>query len=434
MSPETIGIIGVVVLIIFFLLRIPVAFTMVMVGFVGFSIIGGLNASLTLLAKDFWGTFSSYNLSVLPLFVFMGTIAFYTGISGRLYEAAYKFVGRFRGGLALATVFACAAFGAMCASTIAAAAAMGKVTIPEMDKRGYDKALATGCVAAAGTLAILIPPSGILIIYGVLVEESIGKLFAAGIVPGVLLTILLALTVFIVCRVRPSLAPAGQKFSWSSRLRSLNGIIEMILLFALVMGGLFVGWFTPTEAGAAGAAGALLVALARRGLTWKGLYSALEETARLAVMVYLIVAGATVFGKFMAVSQIPNALAAWVNALPLPPAAIVGMILVGYLIGGCFMDSLPMITLTVPVLYPVMLDLGFSSIWFGIIIVLVVEMGAITPPVGINVYTIKGVAPDVPLGTIFRGIFPFLWAIIACTGLLIVFPQIVLFLPQFITY
>jgi C4-dicarboxylate transporter, DctM subunit len=434
MSLATVGVIGVVVLIIFFLLRVPVAFTMALVGLVGLVIVSSPDAAFALLSRDFWGTFSSYNLSVLPMFVFMGSIAFYSGISGRLYNVAYKFVGQFRGGLALATVFACALFGAMCASTIAAAAAMGKVTIPEMDKYGYDKSLSTGCVAAAGTLAILIPPSGILIIYGILIEESIGKLFAAGIIPGILLTILLALTVFILVRVKPGLAPAGQKASWKDRVKSLGGVTEMVILFAFVMGGLFLGWFTPTEAGAAGAAGALLIALARRSITWKGLFAALDETARLTAMVYLIIAAATLFGKFMALSQIPAALAQWVNALPFPPAVIMGMIIVGYLIGGCFMDSLPMITLTVPILYPVILNLGFSSIWFGIIIVLVVEMGAITPPVGINVFTIKGIAPDVPLGTIFRGIFPFLGAIVVCTVLLVIFPQIVLFLPQFITY
>jgi C4-dicarboxylate transporter DctM subunit len=434
MSLTTVGVIGVVVLIIFFLLRVPVAFTMALVGLAGLLIISSPDAAFALLSRDFWGTFSSYNLSVLPMFVFMGSIAFYSGISGRLYNVAYKFVGQFRGGLALATVFACALFGAMCASTIAAAAAMGKVTIPEMDKYGYDKSLSTGCVAAAGTLAILIPPSGILIIYGILIEESIGKLFAAGIIPGIILTILLALTVFILVRVKPGLAPAGQKASWKDRVKSLGGVTEMIILFAFVMGGLFLGWFTPTEAGAAGAAGALVIALARRSISWKGLFAALDETARLTAMVYLIIAAATLFGKFMALSQIPAALAQWVNALPFPPAVIMGMIIVGYLIGGCFMDSLPMITLTVPILYPVILDLGFSSIWFGIIIVLVVEMGAITPPVGINVFTIKGIAPDVPLGTIFRGIFPFLGAIVVCTVLLVIFPQIVLFLPQFITY
>jgi tripartite ATP-independent transporter DctM subunit len=417
-----------------FLLRVPVAFTMALVGLAGLLIISSPDAAFALVSRDFWGTFSSYNLSVLPMFVFMGSIAFYSGISGRLYNVAYKFVGQFRGGLALATVFACALFGAMCASTIAAAAAMGKVTIPEMDKYGYDKSLSTGCVAAAGTLAILIPPSGILIIYGILIEESIGKLFAAGIIPGILLTILLALTVFIVVRVKPGLAPAGQKTTWTERFKSLSGVTEMIILFVFVMGGLFLGWFTPTEAGAAGAAGALLIALTRRSITWKGLLAALDETARLTAMVYLIIAAATLFGKFMALSQIPAALAQWVNALPLPPTVIIVLIMVGYLVGGCFMDSLPMITLTVPILYPVILDLGFSSIWFGIIIVLVVEMGAITPPVGINVFTIKGIAPDVPLGTIFKGIFPFLGAIVVCTVLLIIFPQIVLFLPQFITY
>jgi C4-dicarboxylate transporter DctM subunit len=371
---------------------------------------------------------------VLPMFVFMGTIAFYSGISGRLYNFAYKLVGHYRGGLALATTIACAAFGAMCGSTIAGAAAMGKVTLPEMEKYNYDKSLATGCVASAGSLAILIPPSGILIIYGIIVEESIGRLFAAGILPGILLTILFAITIFILCRLKPNLAPAGQKASWKERLASSSGVIEMALLFMFVMGGLFVGWFTPTEAGAAGAAGALVISLARRGLSWQGFAAAVGETVRISAMVYLIVAGATVFGRFMAVSRIPFELSEFVGGLGIAPGIIMGLIIFGYLIGGCFMDSLAMITLTVPILHGVIINLGFDSVWFGVMIVLVVEMGAITPPVGINVYTIKGVAPDVSLGTIFRGIFPFLIAIIVCAVLLVIFPQIVLFLPSIIVY
>jgi C4-dicarboxylate transporter DctM subunit len=368
------------------------------------------------------------------MFVFMGSIAFYSGISGRLYDVAYKFIGHQRGGLALATTLACAGFGAMCGSTIAGAAAMGKATLPEMERYGYDKSLATGCVAAAGSLAILIPPSGILIIYGIMVEESVGRLFAAGIIPGVLLTALFAATIYVICRFKPALAPPGSRTGWKERMASLGGVIEMALLFALVMGGLFVGWFTPTEAGAAGAAGALVIALVRRGLSWRGFLEALGETVRISAMVYLIIAGATVFGRFMAVSRIPFELSEWIGGLGLSPAVIMTLIIFGYLVGGCFMDSLALITLTVPILHGVVLSLGFDSIWFGIMIVLVTEMGAITPPVGINVYTIKGVAPDVPLETIFRGIFPFLVAIIVCAALLVAFPQIVLFLPGLTVY
>ena len=363
------------------------------------------------------------------MFVFMGTIAFYSGMGSRLYNAAYRFLGQLPGGLGIATCYACAAFGACCGSTTAAAAAMGKVILPEMKKYHYDPALATGCVASAGSLAILIPPSTILIIYGILTEESIGKLFAAGILPGMLLATFFAITVFILCRLNPKLGPPGVKATWRERIKSLSGVVEMFVLFGLVMGGLFVGWFTPTEAGAAGAAGALLIPLVRRQLTWRGLLSSLTETTRITAMVFLIVTGATIFGHFMAVSRVPFELSEWLGGLDVSPKVIMGFMIFGYLIGGCFMDSLALITLTVPILYPVILQLGFDPIWFGVIIVLVGEMGVITPPVGINVYIIKGVAEGVPLETIFKGIFPFLIALVVCAVILIMFPQIALFLP-----
>jgi tripartite ATP-independent transporter DctM subunit len=434
MSPGAAVIISVVLLVSLFLLRMPVAYVMTLVGFLGLCYIVSVPAGFYMLANDFWVMFSSYSLTVIPMFIFMGTIAFYSGMSGRLYDTAYKFLGQQRGGLALATIVACAGFGAMCGSTNAAAAAMGKVTLPEMKRYNYDDSLATACVAAAGSLAILIPPSTILVIYGVMTEESIGRLFAAGILPGLVLTALFIITVIILCRFKPGLAPPGARASWKERIASLSGVIEMILLFALVMGGLFVGWFTPTEAGAAGAAGALIIALARRTLSWRGFLDALADTTRITAMVFLIVTGATIFGHFMAVTRVPFELSAWVGGLALPPAVIMGFIIFGYLIGGCFMDSLAMVTLTIPILYPLVLSLGFNGIWFGVIIVLVAEMGAITPPVGINVYVIKGVAPDVPLETIFKGIWPFLGAIIVCTAILIAFPQIALFLPSFMTW
>ncbi len=429
MSPSTIAIISIVLLISLFLMRMPVAYAMALIGFLGFAYMTSVSAALSILAKDFWVMFSSYSLTVVPMFVFMGTIAFYSGMGSRLYQAAFRFLGQLPGGLGVATCYACAAFGACCGSTTAAAAAMGKVILPEMKKYHYDPALATGCVASAGSLAILIPPSTILIIYGILTEESIGKLFAAGILPGVLLATFFALTVFILCRRNPKLGPAGVKATWKERVASLGGVVEMFVLFGLVMGGLFAGWFTPTEAGAAGAAGALLIPLVRRQLTWRGFLSSLTETTRITAMVFLIVTGATVFGHFMAVSRVPFELSEWLGGLDVSPKVIMGFMIFGYLIGGCFMDSLALITLTVPILLPVILTLGFDPIWFGVIIVLVGEMGVITPPVGINVYIIKGVAPDVPLETIFRGIFPFLAALIVCAIILILFPQIALFLP-----
>ena len=434
MSPSTIAIIGIVLLIVLFLLRMPVAYVMGLVGFVGFIYVSSAEGALRILAKDFWAIFSSYSLTVIPMFVFMGAVAYSAGMSGRLYYTAYKYLGQFRGGLALATIVACAGFGAMCGSTNAGAAAMGKVTLPEMRRYNYDPSLATACVASAGSLAILIPPSTVFIVYGILTQESIGKLFAAGIAPGLLLTALFGLAIFIICRINPRLAPAGERFSWKERLTSLSGVIEMVLLFALVMGGLFVGWFTPTEAGAVGAAGALAIALVRRTITWKGLLEALGDTTRITAMVFLIITCATIFGHFMSVTRTPFELSGWVSGLSLPPVVIMCLIVFVYLIGGCFMDSLAMITVTIPIFYPVVLSLGYDSIWFGVIIVLVAEMGVITPPVGINVYVIKTVAPDIPLETIFKGIYPFLIAIIACVVILLAFPQIALWLPSFMVW
>lgn len=434
MSPGNIATIGIGLLILLFLLRMPVAYSMALIGLLGFAYTSTVEGALSVLGKDFWGMFSSYSLTVVPMFVFMGTIAFHSGISSRLFQAAYKFLGRLPGGLGIATCYACAAFGACCGSTVAGAAAMGKVTLPEMKKYNYDPSLATACIASAGSLAILIPPSTILIIYGVMTEVSIGKLFAAGILPGILLASLLAFTVFILCKRNPKLGPSGESTTWREKMASLSGVIEMLILFALVMGGLFIGWFTPTEAGAAGAAGALIIALLRRQITWRGFINSLEETTQITAMVFLIVTGATIFGHFMAITQVPFVLSEWVGGLGVSPYIIMIFIIFGYLIAGCFMDSLAMVTLTVPILFPVILKLGFDPIWFGVIIVLVAEMGVITPPVGINVYVIKGVAADVPLETIFKGIWPFLIAEIVCAIILIIFPQIALFLPSFMTW
>jgi len=430
MNPTTIAIIGIIVLVLIFLLRMPVAVAMGVVGFVGFAVASSMDGALRIVAKDMRATFSSYSLSVAPMFVLMGTIAFYSGISSRLFDAANKWLGRLPGGLSLATIAACAGFGAMCGSTTAAAAAMGKVTLPEMKRYGYNDALRTGCVASAGSLAIMIPPSTVLIIYGVMTEQSIGKLFIAGILPGLLLAVLFMATVLLIVWRIPGSAPPGEKTSWVEKIKGLSGIIEMLLLFALVMGGLFVGWFTPTEAGAVGAAGALIIALARRKLTLKAFWLSLMETTRITAMVFLIIACATIFGHFMAITRAPFALSEWVGGLPIPPLAIMALVMCIYLIGGCFMDSLALVTLTIPILYPIVTEMGYDPIWFGVLIILAAEMGVITPPVGVNVYVIKGVAPDVPMHTIFKGIWPFLGAEVVCTIIILFVPQIALFLPN----
>jgi len=431
-SPTTIAVIGIVLLVIIFLLRMPVAIAMGVVGFVGFAIASSWDGALRIVAKDLWATFSSYSLSVAPMFVLMGTVAFYSGISSRLFDAANKWLGRLPGGLALASIVACAGFGAMCGSTTAAAAAMGKVTLPEMKRYGYDDALRTGCLASAGSLAIMIPPSTVLIIYGVMTEQSIGKLFIAGILPGILLAVLFMFTVLALVWRNRSIAPRGERTSWLEKIKGLSGTIEMLLLFALVMGGLFVGWFTPTEAGAVGAAGSLVIALVRRKLSLEDFWKAVAETTRITAMVFLIIAGATIFGHFMAITRAPFALSEWVGGLPLPPVVIMVFIMAIYLIGGCFMDSLALVTLTIPILYPIITEMGYDPIWFGILIVLAAEMGVITPPVGVNVYVIKGVAPDVSMNKIFRGIWPFLGAEVVATLMILFVPQIALFLPNLV--
>lgn len=429
MSPIAIGIIGIVVLVLTFILSMPVGFAMALVGLMGFCYLVSPQAGLSLLARDVFATFSSYSLTVIPMFMFMGAIAFATGMSRRLYDAGYILFGQMRGGLAMATIAGCASFAAICGSTNATAAAMGKVSLPEMKRYHYDDSLATGCVAAAGSLGILIPPSTIFIVYGILTGQSIGKLFLAGVFPGLLLATIFVTVVSFLCWRNPALGPSGAPTSWKEKLTSLTGVIEMLVLFVLVIGGLFLGWFSPTQAGGAGAAGALLIGLARRQLSWQGLLRAIKDSLQITCEVMVIITGAIVFGHFIAVTTIPFILADWVSSLPLPPAAIMGVIVLMYLLGGCFMDALALITLTIPIIYPVVIAMGFDPIWFGVIIVLVTEMGVITPPVGINVYVIKGIAEDVPLGTIFKGTFPFLIGLLIATGLLITFPQIALLLP-----
>ncbi len=434
MEPITIGLIGIVVLVIIFLLGMPVGFTMGLVGLVGFSIVNSTSAGFSILARDFYDTFSSYSLTVIPLFVFMGSVAFFSGMSGRLYDASYILFGRMRGGLAMATIAATAGFSAICGSTSATAAAMGKVSIPEMRRYGYDDGMAAGCIAAAGGLGILIPPSTIFIIYGILVQESIGKLFISGVIPGLILASIFILTVYVMCRLNPKLAPAGAQTSWKQKITGLTGVLEMLALFGLVIGGLFAGIFSPTQAGAAGTAGAIIIGLARRQLNWKNFWLATKDTLQITAMIMLIVAGAIVFGHFMAVTGMPAWISDFVGNLPIPPLAVMALIVLMYLIAGCFMDSLALIMLTVPILFPLVTKLGFDPIWFGVIIVLVTDMGVITPPVGINVFIIKGVVPDVPLSKIFKGAMPFLIGMVVMTALVMFFPALATWLPSFTSY
>ena len=434
MSPATAGIVGIAFLVFLFLLRMPVAFAMLLVGLAGFAYLTTPEAGLSLVARDIFEEFSSYPLTVIPMFILMGTFAFASGISKRLFKTTYAWIGHMTGGLTIATVFASAGFGAICGSSAATAATMGKISLPEMKKYNYDDTLATGTVAAAGTLGILIPPSTVLIVYGVMTEESIGKLFVAGILPGIILSLFFAATVALLCWRNPSIGPPGTPFSWKERFQSITGVIEALILFALAIGGLFAGWFSPTQAGAIGAGGALIIGLVRRQLSWKAFIEACTDGLQTACMVLFIITGAVVFGHFLAVSRLPFILAEWLGGLPIHPMAIMAIIIVIYFIGGFFMDAMGLIVVTIPIFYPIVLKLGFEPIWFGVIIVIVGEMGVITPPVGVNVFVIKGIAPDIPLHLIFRGIFPFLGALIIMIILLMIFPQIATFLPNLVSY
>jgi C4-dicarboxylate transporter DctM subunit len=434
MTPETAGILGIALLIFLFLLRVPVAFAMAIVGLVGFAYLSDAESALSLLAEDVYETLSNYPLSVIPMFILMGSFAFASGISQRLYSTSYTWVGQFRGGLTIATVLACSGFSAICGSSAATAATMGKIALPEMKKYGYDDVLATGTVASAGTLGILIPPSTVLIVYGILTEQSIGQLFVAGILPGAILSIFFVATVVLLCLRNPNLGPPGVPTSWRAKVLSLGGIIEAAILFSLAIGGLFLGWFSPTQAGAIGACGAFLIGLFRKKLNLQVIMESTKDGLRTACMVLFILAGATVFGHFLAISNIPFALTEWVEHLPLPPMAIMGVLIFIYFIGGFFMDAMALIVLTIPIFFPLVMKLGFDPIWFGVMIVLIGEMGVITPPVGVNVFVIKGIAPDIPLEKIFKGIFPFLVALIIMTIVLMIFPQIATFLPGLIPY
>lgn len=430
MSPEATGIVGIVVLLSLFMLKMPVAFAMAFVGFAGFAYLNGIESALTLLAQDIFETLSSYPLSVIPMFILMGSFAFASGISQRLYRTCYTWFGQYRGGLTVATVVACSGFAAICGSTAATAATMGAIALPEMKKYRYDDKLATGTVASAGTLGILIPPSTVLIVYGILTEESIGKLFIAGVVPGAILTLLFVLTVILLCWRQPDLAPSGPKTTLKAKIVSLGGIVEAILLFMLTIGGLFLGWFSPTQAGSIGAFGAFLIGLFRKKLKLARTVEALTDGLRTSCMVLFIITGAAVFGHFLAISNIPFILADWVGGLPIPPMAIMGVMVLIYFIGGFFMDSMALIIVTIPIFFPIVTKFNFDPIWFGVIVVMVGEMGVITPPVGVNVFVIKGIAPQVPLHVIYRGILPFLAAIIVLTGVLLIFPEIATFFPN----
>ena len=431
MDLAIVGIIGIIVLLaVMFILGMPVSFAMALVGFCGFAYVVSFHAALNMIAADLWSTFSKYGLTVIPLFIFMGYLAFNAGIAERLYDAAYKWMGHWRGGLAIATIGADELFAAICGSNTATAATMGAVALPQMEKYNYDTRLSSGTVVTGGTLGTVMPPSVVLIIIGLQTEQSIVKLFLAGIIPAIVLGLLFVVTIFVLCRLYPEFGPAGPKASLREKGKALLGVIEAITIFVLVIGGLYVGLFTPTEAGAVGVFFTLVVSVAARRLSWKGLMDSIGETLKISCMVFMLVAGAIIFGRFLAVTRLPFLVADFAAALPVPRYAILALVLIIYLIGGCFMDSLGFLVLTIPIFFPLGVALGFEPIWYSILLTMVTTMGAITPPVGVNIYVVKALAPDIKLGTIFQSVSFFLMACIISIIILILFPQLVLIIPN----
>jgi len=439
LDPIAVGVAGIALVFLLLLAGMPIAYTMFFVGLLGMSCLRSVDAALPFLANSLYATVSSYPFMVLPLFIVMGSLAESAGMTRNLYSAFEKWLRPFRGGIAIASIGASAGFAAVSGSSVATAAAMGRVALPQMERLGYHPRLSTASIAAGGTLGFLIPPSIGFVVYGTLTEQSVGKLLLAGLVPGLLLAFAYSVTVLVLVRLDPILAPVvDMKVSWTERLSALGKVYDTVIVFVVAVGGIYSGLFTPTEAGAVGATLLLVVALAKRKLRWKHLFQSLEDTVRISVMVFLLVAGAGFFSRFLALSTIPRTLASFVGDMALPPTAILAILVLLYLVLGCFLDAISMMVLTMPVVFPVVAGLGYSPIWFGVIVVLMMEAGLITPPVGLNIFIVEGVTKTVltrhvPAETIFRGVWPFLVAILFVATLITVWPNLALFLPDLMT-
>ncbi|MFH1950387.1 MAG: TRAP transporter large permease [Pseudomonadota bacterium] len=428
MSPYLIGVICLAGFLILAISGLPIAFSFASTGIIGIMMIQGLHAGLASFGDAAYSEMASYVLTTIPLFVLMGQFAFHSGISRDLFFAAYKWLGRLPGGLALATTISCTGFAACTGSSVASAATMATIAYPEMQRYHYSPRLATGCIAAGGTLGILIPPSTIFIIYGIITETSIGDLFIAGIFPGIMLSLLFCLVIYIMCKRNPELGPPSDGFTWKERFKSLTGVWGMIVLFMLVIMGLYFGIFAPSEAGAIGAFGAFLIALIRRRLTRASFLSALVETVRVSCFSLFVLVGAMLFNTFLSMTGLPQMLSLWVTSIPVPPFAILIIICIFYIPLGTVIDCLPMILLTMPFVFPIIEEFGFNPVWFGVLVCVLGELSLITPPVGINVYVVQGVT-KAPLEDVMLGILPFALAFLVGIALLIAFPQISLFLP-----
>jgi C4-dicarboxylate transporter, DctM subunit len=429
MNETAIGIIVLVLLLGLFMTGMELAFAMGIMGILGFAYIVNFKAAMGLMANDFFDSLASYGLTVVPLFVLMGQIAFNAGIAKRLFDTAHKFVGHVPGGLAIATVAGATAFKAICGSVAATAATFASVAVPEMTKYGYSKKLSTGIVATVGTLGILIPPSVTLIIFGLVTQLSIGRLFLAGVVPGLLIAFFFVVVIFGWCRINPGLGPAGERYSWGERWKSVPEIIWPILIFLVIIIGLMKGIFTPTEAGSIGAFAVLVLCIFKRNITFKGYTKSVTEALRTACMVLLLIATSQMLGHFIAVTNIPNHLGTWVLGLKIPATFIMILCFLVYLIGGSFIDDLAFMILATPIFFPIMTKLGYDPLLVGIMIALTVCIGSVIPPVAICVFVVKNIT-KVPMGVIYSGVYPFLISLILVVILAFIFPQIVLFLPN----
>jgi len=425
-----IGVGGLVVMFAFMVFRMPVGMAMLAAGYFGTVLISGARSANALLVTETFSAASNYNLTVIPLFILMGNIASVAGFSSRLYEAAFAWVGWLRGGLASASIIGCAAFAAVSGSSVATAVTIGKVALPEMKRFGYSDALATGAIAAGGTLGFLIPPSTGFVLYAILTEESIGQLFMAGILPGLLLTALFMAAVALVTLKDPEAGPRGERVSISKRLSALARALPLITVIIVSIGGIYLGVFTPVEAAGVGAGLVILMAIGMRKLEWRMLKQAVSDTVGTTAMLYLIVIGASVLNPFLALTHVPAMLGEAMTSAGLGPYGVLLLIIIAYLVLGMFMDGLAMLVVTIPIFFPIITGLGFDPIWFGVVAVIVIEMGMITPPVGLNVFVVKSVAQDVPMATIFRGVIPFWIAMAVCLLAVIVFPQIALTIPS----
>ncbi|MFH1488377.1 MAG: TRAP transporter large permease [Pseudomonadota bacterium] len=428
MTPTLVFMIGLVFFLFLAFIGMPIAFAFALVGFLGTVYLMGLEAGLSLLGTAPWQWASSGGFIVVPLFILMGTFSFYSGISRALYVAAYRWMGRLPGGLAVATTLACTGFAACTGTSLAAGATMGTIAYPEMRRFNYNDGLATGCIAAGGTLGILIPPSIFFIIYGFITQQPIGSLFIAGILPGLMLSGMFVILILIRCTLNPRLGPPGEAFTFKEKMRSLSGVWGVIALFLLVIGGLYAGIFAPSEAGAIGALGSFIIALIRRTKI-SGIFQALTDSLRLTCMVITITIGAMMFNMFVTISGAPAIFAEWVTGLPIPPYAILICILLMYIPLGMVMDVMAMILLTIPIIFPIITGLGFDPIWFGVLVVVQCELANITPPVGMTVYVVHGVT-KVPLEVVFRGNLPFVIVMLIGLAILVAFPDISLLLVR----